>query len=44
MAIDIMNTMQSYGQKLCSDCKRVHCQKGCNCNCHWEPWQFCHVE
>jgi len=32
-----MNTMPSYGQKICSDCKRVHCQSGCNCDCHWEP-------
>ena len=33
-----MNTMPSSGQKICSDCKRVHCKSGCNCDCHWEPW------
>jgi len=19
---------------------RVHCQSGCNCDCHWEPWRI----
>jgi len=32
-----MNTMPTYWQKTCTDCKRMHCQKGCNCDCHWEP-------
>jgi len=32
-----MNTMPYYRQKICTDCKRNHCQKGCNCDCHWEP-------
>jgi len=33
-----MNTVPSYRQKRCSDCKRSRCHKGCNCDCHWEPW------
>jgi len=24
------------GSQLCSDCKRMNCQQGCNCDCHWD--------
>ena len=34
-----MNTAPSYMQKRCSDCNRIRCQEGCNCDCHWEPWR-----
>jgi len=30
-----MNTIQSWNQKICSGCKRMHCQKWFNCD--WEP-------
>jgi len=23
-------------KNICSDCKRMKCQKGCNCDCHWD--------
>ncbi len=32
-----MNTAISWRQKICSDCKRMKCTKGCNCDCHWKP-------
>jgi len=37
--IDYIITMSStsYWNALCSDCKRVKCHKGCNCDCHWNP-------
>jgi hypothetical protein len=25
-----------YGTQVCSDCKRMSCQNGCNCDCHWD--------
>jgi len=35
-----MNSASTWRQRICSDCKRMRCQKGCNCDCHWEPWLF----
>jgi len=23
------------GSQICSDCKRMNCPQGCNCDCHW---------
>jgi len=31
-----MNTAPFWRGKICSDCRRVKCQKGCNCDCHWQ--------
>jgi hypothetical protein len=22
-------------QNTCSDCRRIRCHQGCNCDCHW---------
>ena len=32
-----MNTAPFWQRKICSDCKRIKCQKGCNCDCHYDP-------
>jgi hypothetical protein len=29
-----MNTAPYWRKNVCSDCKRVNCQKGCLCDCH----------
>ena len=31
---DSMNTAPIWNKSVCSDCKRIRCQKGCNCDCH----------
>ena len=31
-----MNTAPYWSRPKCSDCKRVRCAKGCNCDCHWD--------
>ena len=33
-----MNTAPVWHHRtMCSDCKRVKCTKGCNCDCHYNP-------
>jgi len=32
----LMNTAQYWHSPKCSDCKRIRCSKGCNCDCHWD--------
>lgn len=31
-----MDGDQFWKQNMCSDCKRMKCKKGCNCDCHWD--------
>ena len=34
-----MNTAPFWRSKTCIDCKRIKCQTGCNCDCHWQRWR-----
>jgi len=34
-SISIMNTAPIWRRKTCSDCRRIRCRSGCNCDCHW---------
>ncbi len=34
-----MNTAPFWHSKMCSDCRRIGCKKGCNCDCHWQRYR-----
>ena len=29
--------MSYFKQKPCIDCRRIRCEKTCNCDCHYDP-------